>query len=51
MRYNKAILIRITDIQLKQINSLKATKRAKNEVFNLSSIIRQSINKYLENII
>ena len=48
MRYNKAILIRITDIQLKQINSLKATKKASNEVFNLSDILRKEINKQLE---
>lgn len=48
MRYNKAILIRITDIQLKQINTLKATKRASNEIFNLSDILRNEIAKQLE---
>ena len=48
MRYNKAILIRITDIQLKEINVLKATKKASNELFNLSDILRKEIDKQLE---
>jgi hypothetical protein len=48
MRYNKAILIRITDIQLKEINILKATKKASNELFNLSDILRKEIDKQLE---
>ena len=48
MRYNKAILIRITDIQLKEINILKATKKASKELFNLSDILRKEIDKQLE---
>jgi hypothetical protein len=48
MRYNKSILIRISDTQLKQINSLKAIKTANNEVFNLSDILRKEIDKQLE---
>jgi hypothetical protein len=48
MRYNKAILIRISDTQLKQINSLKAIKKASNELFNLSDILRKEIDKQLE---
>ena len=48
MRYNKAILIRITDIQLKEINILKATKKASNQLFNLSDILRKEIDKQLE---
>lgn len=51
MKLNKHIIVRVSIDDKNKIDSLKQTKRAKNEVFNLSSIIRQSINKYLENII
>lgn len=51
MRYNKHILIRISDIDINRINALKQIKKANNEVFNLSALIRNELNKHFENII
>ncbi len=49
MRLNKRINLRLTDADFNRINALKELKRANNEVFNLSALIRNELNKQLEN--
>ena len=50
MRYEKQINVRLTSDDLIKITTLKEFKKAKNEVFNLSALIRRQVIMQLENI-
>lgn len=45
MTKDKAILVRITTEDYNRITALKQTKRAKNEAFNLSKLIRNYLQE------
>lgn len=50
MTYNKRIGIRLTSNDMEMINALKQLKKANNEVFNLSDIVRKEVTKHLNNL-
>ena len=45
MTKDKAILVRITTDDYNRIIALKQTKKARNEVFNLSAVIRNHLQE------
>jgi hypothetical protein len=50
MIYNKRIGIRLTSIDAERLNTLKRQKKANNEVFNISELIRYELEKYTKDI-
>jgi hypothetical protein len=49
MTLNKRIGIRLTSIDVERLNTLKQLKKANNEVFNISVLLRNELTKQLEN--
>jgi hypothetical protein len=47
MTLNKRITIRVSDIDVQQINALKDLKKGNKEVFNLSELVRIEIKKHI----
>ena len=50
MTKNKCILIRISVDDYNKINTAKCIKKTKNEVFNLSSVVREQLSNYIDNL-
>ena len=50
MTLNKRIGIRLTNIDVERINTLKQLKKANNEVFNISELLRNELTKQLDNL-
>lgn len=50
MTLNKRIGIRLTSMDVERLNTLKQLKRDKNEVFNISLLLRNELTKQLENL-
>ena len=44
---NKRLNIRVSDIDIQQINALKDLKKGNKEVFNLSDLVRLEIKKLI----
>ena len=44
---NKRLTIRVSDIDIQQINALKHLKKGNKEVFNLSKLVRLEIKKLI----
>lgn len=47
MTLNKRLNIRVSDIDIEQINALKDLKKSNKEVFNLSELVRLEIKKHI----
>ena len=47
MTLNKRLNIRVSDIDIQQINALKDLKKGNKEVFNLSELVRIEIKKHI----
>lgn len=47
MTLNKRLTIRVSDIDMQQINALKHLKKSNKEVFNLSELVRLEIKKHI----
>ena len=45
MTKDKRIVVRVTSADIEKLNSLKAKKRASNEVFNVSEVLRKQLRK------
>ena len=45
MRKEKRIVVRVTSDDMDKLNSLKAKKKASNEVFNVSELVRKQLRK------
>ena len=49
LRLEQRIGIRLTNIDVERINTLKQLKKANNEVFNISELLRNELTKQLDN--
>ena len=47
MTLNKRLTIRVSDIDMQQINALKHLKKSNKQVFNLSELVRLEIKNIL----